>query len=63
MGLKILAIAAVLGLIATSGHAFAREHQTHDGLTATSIVIALRKAKSIKLKQQRAFRQTGAMEK
>lgn len=49
MGLKIIVIAAMLTAIASSGHAFAREHQTHDGLSATAQIITIRKAKTIRL--------------
>jgi hypothetical protein len=49
MGLKIIIVAAALGLIATSGHAFAVERQMFDGLAKSGQVIAVSKANAIRL--------------
>jgi hypothetical protein len=49
MGLKVIIVAAALGLIATSGHAFAVERQMFDGLATSGQVIAISKAKTIRL--------------
>ena len=56
MGTKILILAAMLVAIASSGQAFAREHQTHDGLLATAQVITIRKALTIRLSKPRDAR-------
>ena len=58
MGTKILILAAMLVAIASSGQAFAREHQTHDGLLATAQVITIRKATAIRLSQPRGTQGT-----
>lgn len=49
MGTKILIIAAMLYAIASSGHAFAFEPTSRDGLTKSIEIIVVRKAKAIHL--------------
>ena len=49
MGLKIIIVAAALGLIATSGHAFAAERQIFDGLAKSGQTITINKANTIRL--------------
>jgi hypothetical protein len=51
MGTKVMIIAAMLGMIASSGLAFAYAPQSRDGLSTTGLTLTIRKAKTIRLVQ------------
>ena len=49
MGTKVIIIAAIFGMIASSGFAFAYEPSSRDGILKSGEVITIRKAATIRL--------------